>query len=84
LETAGPSSAELVERLRSLLQAGDGEAIDLVQAHRDSLGRLLGAATFRAMESELERFAFEAAAAVLEAATPTAPALASPASGESP
>ncbi len=84
LETAGPSSAELVERLRSLLQAGDGEAIDLVQAHRDSLGRLLGAATFRAMESELERFAFEAAASVLEAATPTAPALASPTSGESP
>jgi hypothetical protein len=33
------------------------------------------------MESELERFAFEAAAAVLEAATPAAPALAS---GESP
>jgi hypothetical protein len=67
LEAAIPSSAELVERLRALLQAGDGEAIDVVQAHRASLQRLLGATSFRAMESELERFALEAAAAVLEA-----------------
>jgi len=52
LEAAIPSSAELVERLR---------------AHRASLQRLLGATSFRAMESELERFALEAAAAVLEA-----------------
>jgi hypothetical protein len=74
----------LVMTLRALLQAGDGEAIDLVQAHRASLQRLLGAASFRAMESELERVAFEAAAEVLEAATPAAPALASPGSGESP
>jgi HD-GYP domain-containing protein (c-di-GMP phosphodiesterase class II) len=56
-----------VERLRALLQAGDGEAIDVVQAHRASLQRLLGATSFRAMESDLERFTFEAAAAVLEA-----------------
>ena len=84
LEAAIPSSAELVERLRALLQAGDGEAIDVVQAHRASLQRLLGATSFRAMESELERFAFEAAAAVLEAATSAAPALASPGSGHSP
>ena len=83
-EAAIPGSADLVERLRDLLQAGDGEAIDLVQAHRASLQRLLGAASFRAMESELERVAFEAAAAVLEAATPAAPALASPGSGDSP
>jgi HPt (histidine-containing phosphotransfer) domain-containing protein len=67
LEAAIPSSAELVERLRALLQSGDGEAIDVVQAHRASLQRLLGATSFRAMESELERFAFEAAAAALEA-----------------
>jgi len=60
LEAAIPSSAELVGRLRALLQAGDGEA------------------------SELERFAIEAAAAVLEAATSAAPALASPGSGNSP
>jgi len=84
VEAAIPGSADLVERLRALLQAGDGEAIDLVQAHRASLQRLLGAASFRAMESELERVAFEAAAAVLEAATPAAPALASPGSGDSP
>jgi PAS domain S-box-containing protein len=84
LEAAIPGSADLVERLRDLLQAGDGEAIDLVQAHRASLQRLLGAAGFRAMESELDRVAFEAAAAVLEAATPAAPALASPGSGDSP
>ena len=84
LEAAIPSSAELVERLRALLQAGDGEAIDVVQAHRASLQRLLGATSFRAMESELERFAFEAAAAALEAATPAAPALASPGSRDSP
>jgi hypothetical protein len=71
-EAAIPSSAELVERLRALLQAGDGEAIDVVQAHRASLQRLLGATSFRAMESELERFAFEAAAAALETATPAA------------
>jgi len=83
-EAAIPGSLDLVERLRDLLQAGDGEAIDLVQAHRASLQRLLGAASFRAMESELERVAFEAAAAVLEAATPAAPALASPGSGDSP
>jgi two-component system sensor histidine kinase/response regulator len=84
LEAAIPSSAELVERLRALLQAGDGEAIDVMQAHRASLQRLLGATSFRAMESELERFAFEAAAAALEAATPAAPALASPGSRDSP
>jgi CheY-like chemotaxis protein/HPt (histidine-containing phosphotransfer) domain-containing protein len=84
LEAAIPSTAELVERLRALLLAGDGEAIDVVQAHRPSLQRLLGATSFRAMESELERFAFEAAAAVLEAATSAAPALASPGSGHSP
>ena len=83
-EAAIPGSADLVERLRALLQAGDGEAIDLVQAHRDSLQRLLGVASFRAMESELERVAFEAAAAVLDAATPAAPVLASPGSGDSP
>ena len=46
--------------------------------------RLLGDSSFRAMESELERFAFAAAAAALEAATPAAPALASPGSGNSP
>jgi hypothetical protein len=69
LEAVIPSSAELVERLR---------------AHRASLQRLLGATSFRAMESELERFAFEAAAVVLEAATSAAPALASPGSGNSP
>ena len=84
MEAAIPGSAELVERLRVLLQAGDGEAIDVVQAHRASLQRLLGAVSFRTMESELERFAFEAAAAVLEAATPAAPALTTPASGDSP
>ena len=83
-EAAIPGSADLVERLRDLLQAGDGEAIDLVKAHRASLQRLLGAASFQAMESELERVALEAAAAVLEAATPAAPALASPGSGDSP
>ena len=83
-EAAIPGSADLVERLRDLLQAGDGEAIDLVQAHRASLQRLLGAASFQAMESELERVAFEAAAAVLEAATAAAPAFASPGSGDSP
>jgi PAS domain S-box-containing protein len=82
-EAAIPGSADLVERLRALLKAGDGEAIDLVQAHRASLQRLLGAASSRAMESELDRFAFEAAAAVLEAATPAPPTLASPGSGES-
>jgi len=60
LEAAIPSSAELVGRLRALVQAGDGEA------------------------SDLERFAIEAAAAVLEAATSAAPALASPGSGNSP
>jgi len=85
LEAAIPGSAELVRRLRALLQAGDGEAIDVMQANRDSLGQLLGAANFRTMESELERFAFEAAAAVLESATPAeAPALTTPASGDSP
>ena len=84
VEAAIPGSTDLVERLRDLLQAGDGEAIDLVQAHRASLQRLLGAASFRAMESELERVAFEAAAAVLEAATAAAPAFASPGSGDSP
>ena len=83
-EAAIPGSADLVERLRDLLQAGDREAIDLVQAHRASLQRLLGAAGFRAMESELERVAFKAAAAILEAATPAAPALFSPGSGDSP
>jgi hypothetical protein len=36
------------------------------------------------MESELERFAIEAAAAALEAAIPAAPALASPGSGNPP
>jgi len=84
MEAAIPGSAELVERLRALLQAGDGEAIDVVQAHRASLQQLLGAVSFRTMECELERFAFEAAAAVLEAATPAAPALTNPASGDSP
>ena len=73
-----------MERLRARLQAGNGEAIDVVQAHRASLQRLLGASSFRAMENELERFAFAAAAAALEAATPAAPALASPGSGNSP
>lgn len=84
VEAAIPGSADLVERLRALLQAGDGEAIDVVVAHRASLQRLLGAASFRAMECELERFAFEAAAAVLGAATPAAPALANPGRGDSP
>ena len=73
-----PEPADLVEQLRTLLQAGDGEAIDLVQAHRASLQRLLGGATFRAMEGQLEHFAFEAAAAALEA-----PALAPPGNGDS-
>jgi len=82
-EAAMPEPADLVEQLRTLLQAGDGEAIDLVQAHRASLQRLLGGATFRAMESQLEHFAFEAAAAALESATPVAPALAPPANGDS-
>jgi HPt (histidine-containing phosphotransfer) domain-containing protein len=82
-DAAMPEPADLLEQLRTLLQAGDGEAIDLVQAHRASLLRLLGGATFRAMEGQLEHFAFEAAAAALEAATPVAPALASPGNGDS-
>jgi PAS domain S-box-containing protein len=82
-DAAMPEPADLLEQLRTLLQAGDGEAIDLVQAHRASLQRLLGGATFRAMEGQLEHFAFEAAAAALEAATPVAPALASPGNGDS-
>jgi PAS domain S-box-containing protein len=84
VEAAIPGSADLLERLRTLLKAGDGEAIDLAQAHRASLQGLLGAATFRAMESELERFAFENAAAVLTAAIPPASDLAAPGNGESP
>jgi PAS domain S-box-containing protein len=82
-DAAMPEPADLVEQLRTLLQAGDGEAIDLVQAHRASLQRLLGGATFRAMEGQLEHFAFEAAAAALEAASPVAPALAPPGNGDS-
>ena len=82
-EAAMLESADLVKQLRTLLQAGDGEAIDLVQAHRATLQRLLGPATFREMEGQLEHFAFEAAAAALEAATPGAPALAAPDHGDS-
>lgn len=81
-EAAMLESADLLKQLRTLLQAGDGEAIDLVQAHRASLQRLLGPATFREMEGQLEHFAFEAAAAALEAAAPGAPALAAPDHGD--
>jgi hypothetical protein len=75
-------SRELVERLQTLLKAGDGEAIDLVEAQRVSLGGVLGPATLRAVEDHLARFAFEEAAALLEGASERAPALSAPISGE--
>jgi len=75
-------SRELVERLQTLLKAGDGEAIDLVEAQRVSLGGVLGPATLRAVEDHLARFAFEEAAALLEGSSERAPALSAPTSGE--
>lgn len=75
-------SRELVERLHTLLKAGDGEAIDLVETRRASLGGVLGPATLRAVEDHLARFAFEEAAALLEDASERGPALKAPVSGE--
>jgi len=74
-------TADLVSRLKALLVAGEGEAIDFFHSHRERLGQGLGAATVAAIEAQLHSFEFEAAVASLQATAPPGTHGALPGSG---
>jgi HPt (histidine-containing phosphotransfer) domain-containing protein len=63
-ETAAPADArlatnrDLVERLRALLDVGDGAATDLIRENRERLAALLGAARFGEVAAAVGGFDF--------------------------
>ena len=66
-------ASDPLHRLSELLRAGEAEAIEFFQAHRERLAGRLGAGRLAVLESRLACFDFEAAARELRAAaTPAA------------
>ena len=62
--TTGPLTAgqrQLLDRLDALLEAADGEALDLVERERQALVAIVGPQGYGALNAELMRFDFSAA-----------------------
>ena len=65
--TQTPTSMALVQHLASLLDIGDGAAVDLVEQSADALSHTLGQACFEALRQQVQQFDYEAALALLPA-----------------
>ncbi|MYN46020.1 phosphotransfer domain-containing protein [Pseudoduganella sp. FT93W] len=62
-----PTSMALVQHLASLLDIGDGAAVDVVEQSADALSHTLGAACYQALREQVLQFEYEAALALLPA-----------------
>jgi len=62
-----PTSMALVQHLASLLDIGDGAAVDLVEQSAEALSRTLGKPCYLALREQVLQFDYEAALALLPA-----------------
>lgn len=60
-----PTSMALVQHLASLLDIGDGAAVDLVEQSAEALSHMLGQSCYEALREQVLQFDFEAALALL-------------------
>lgn len=60
-----PTSMALVQHLASLLDVGDGAAVDLIEQSAEALSHTLGRETYQAIREKVLQFDYEAALALL-------------------